>query len=82
MKRIILLLIATVISAAALSAEGYRTETDILYKSENDDYSAKMCRLDLAYEEGAKDRPVIVLSLIHISEPTRTMLIAYSVFGV
>ena len=60
MKRIILLLIATVISAAALSAEGYRTETDILYKSENDDYSAKMCRLDLAYEEGAKDRPVIV----------------------
>ena len=60
MKRIILLLIAPVISAAALSAEGYRTETDILYKSENDDYSAKMCRLDLAYEEGAKDRPVIV----------------------
>ena len=60
MKRIILLLIATVISAAALSAEGYRTETDILYKSENDDYSAQMCRLDLAYEEGAKDRPAIV----------------------
>ena len=37
MKRIILLLIATIISAAISSAEGYKTETDILYKAENDE---------------------------------------------
>ena len=60
MKRIILLLIATVISASISSAEGYKTENNILYKAENDEYSAKMCRLDVAYEQGAKDRPVIV----------------------
>lgn len=60
MKRIILLLIAMVISASISSAEGYKTENNILYKAENDEYSAKMCRLDVAYEQDAKDRPVIV----------------------
>lgn len=59
MKKFILLLIATALTAT-LSAADYKTEKDILYKSENDTYSAKMCRLDVAYEEGAQGRPVIV----------------------
>ena len=75
MKRLILLLIAMAVAAANLNAEGYKTDKDILYKAENDEYSAKMCRLDVAYEKGAQRRPVIVwfhgggLTSGHLSVP-------------
>ena len=60
LTRIILIVSALAASAQFLSAKGYKTDKDILYKKDNDEYSAKMCRLDVAYEEGGLERPVII----------------------
>lgn len=59
MKRILLIAAALVMTVAA-SAGNYIYEKEILYKGTPDEYTEKMCRLDVAYEEGAKERPVIV----------------------
>lgn len=58
MKRVFLLLSFLMATLGALAAE-YRIERDVQYRSE-DDYSQKMCRVDVATYEGAKDAPVIV----------------------
>ncbi|MGM9753693.1 MAG: alpha/beta hydrolase [Candidatus Cryptobacteroides sp.] len=60
MKRFLVLIIAGLFSFANLEAGTYKTVKDILYKADNDEYSEKMCRLDLAYEEGGQNRPVII----------------------
>ena len=41
-------------------ARNYSYDKDILYRGAPDAYTEKMCRLDVAYEDGAQDRPVIV----------------------
>ena len=58
MKRVFLLLSFLMATLGALATE-YRIERDLQYRSE-DDYSQKMCRVDVATYEGAKDAPVIV----------------------
>ena len=59
MKRILLIALALVVTVAA-SARNYAYDKEILYKGTPDAYTEKMCRLDVAYEDGAQDRPVIV----------------------
>ena len=57
MKR--LLALALSLCAAFTMWEGdHVRQTDILYKGTPDAYTEKMCRLDVAYEEGAEGRPV------------------------
>lgn len=50
----------TVFLAMNLFAGNYSYDKEILYKGATDAYTEKMCRLDVAYEEGGQDRPVIV----------------------
>ena len=59
MKRFVTVLFV-VLMAFSASARNYKWETDIFYKGKPDAYTEKMCRLDVAYEEGSTDRPVIV----------------------
>ena len=59
MKRILLIALAMMVAVAA-SAKNYGWDTEILYKGAPDAYTEKMCRLDVAYEQGGQDRPVIV----------------------
>lgn len=59
MKRILLLAFALVVTVTA-SARNYSYDKEILYKGAPDSYTEKMCRLDVAYEEGTEGRPVIV----------------------
>lgn len=59
MKRAMLIAVALIVALGA-SARNYAYVKEILYKGASDAYTEKMCRLDVAYEEGAKDRPVIV----------------------
>lgn len=59
MKRILLLAFAIVVTVTA-SARNYSYDKEILYKGAPDSYTEKMCRLDVAYEEGTEGRPVIV----------------------
>ena len=59
MKRLVLLLAALAIVLPSM-ARNYKYDKEILYRGTPDAYTEKMCRLDVAYEEGAKDRPVIV----------------------
>ena len=58
MRKITLILTLILMSLGAMAAD-YKTERDLQYRSD-DDYSKKMCRLDVATYEGAKDAPVIV----------------------
>ncbi len=58
MKRFLLLFVATLM-VATLSAQEYSFSRDINYRTD-DEYATKMCRLDIATPEGAKDAPVIV----------------------
>ena len=58
MRRVFLLLSFLMATLGAIAAE-YRIERDLQYRSE-DEYSQKMCRVDVATYEGAKDAPVIV----------------------
>lgn len=58
MKRILLLAVALVASVA-LYAQEYKFSREINYRTD-DDYATKMCRVDIAAPEGAKDAPVIV----------------------
>ncbi len=59
MKRLLLLACALVVSFMAFSRE-YEYEKEILYRGTPDAYTEKMCRLDVAYEKGAENRPVII----------------------
>ena len=59
MKRILLITFALMVAVAA-SAKNYGWDTEILYKGAPDAYTEKMCRLDVAYEKGGENRPVIV----------------------
>lgn len=60
MRKIFLLVTLALCCSVAYSQEHqYKTEKDIIYRSV-DDYAPKMCRMDIAYPEGAEARPVIV----------------------
>ena len=59
MKRIIFLLAVTVLGLP-LCAREYSYDKEILYKGAPDAYTEKMCRIDVAYEKGGENRPVIV----------------------
>lgn len=58
MKRFLLLAVLLVCAVTA-SAADYKFEREIIYRSV-DEYSAQMCRLDVASIEGAQDLPVVV----------------------
>ena len=58
MKRVLLLAVALVASVA-LYAQEYKFSREINYRTD-DEYATKMCRVDIAAPEGAKDAPVIV----------------------
>lgn len=58
MKRVFLLLVATLCAAAAFAAD-YKYSRDIVYRSD-DDYARTMCRIDIASPEGTTNAPVIV----------------------
>lgn len=58
MKKILLLVVALVGVVALYGAERERVN-GVNYRAD-DEYSQKMCRVDVSYEKGAKDRPVIV----------------------
>lgn len=59
MKRIVLITLALMMVLTA-SARNYKYDKEILYRGAPDAYTEKMCRIDVAYEEGAEGRPVIV----------------------
>ena len=59
MKKLMLIAVA-MIAAVNVFARNYKWDTEILYKGTPDAYTEKMCRLDVAYEEGTEGRPVIV----------------------
>ena len=59
MKRLIIVL-ASLAMTISLFARDYKYDKEILYRGTPDAYTEKMCRLDVAYEEGAEGRPVIV----------------------
>ena len=55
-----LLLLASLLVAFQAAARNYEQDKDILYRESPDAYANKMCRIDVAYEKGGTDRPVIV----------------------
>lgn len=59
MKRLLTLALSLCATFTMWAGDHVR-QTDILYKGAPDAYTEKMCRLDVAYEEGAEGRPVIV----------------------
>lgn len=59
MKKALLILAAVMLSVVAV-ARDYSYDKDILYKGRPDSYTEKMCRIDVAYEKGGENRPVIV----------------------
>lgn len=59
MRKTILALVAVLVSLPAFSRD-YVYDKDISYMNASDGYLDKMCRLDVAYENGGEDRPVIV----------------------
>ena len=60
MKRFFTICLAMAISVLTLAARDYGFENGILYKTERDAYSDEMCKLDVAFERGGENRPVIV----------------------
>lgn len=59
MKRLLTLVLLLSVAFSMWAGER-ECRKDILYKGNPDPYTEKMCRLDIAYEKGAEDRPVIV----------------------
>lgn len=54
-------MLAGLLCAAGIACNNdYRYDRDICYRDNPDEYSAKMCRVDVAYRPHSKDRPVIV----------------------
>ena len=58
MKRVLLLAVALMMSVA-MYAQEYKFSREINYRTD-DEYATKMCRVDIAAPEGAKNAPVIV----------------------
>ena len=58
MKKILLLLVAVTFISTNMAAD-YKYEREIVYRND-DEYATKMCRIDIAAPENAKDAPVIV----------------------
>ena len=58
MKRVLFLLSFLMAAFGAMAAD-YKFERDVQYRSD-DDYAKKMCKVDVATPEGAKDAPVII----------------------
>ena len=58
MKRFFLLFFAAAFISTSMAAN-YKYERDINYRTD-DDYATKMCRIDIATPEDAKDAPVVV----------------------
>lgn len=58
MKRYLILAVALLCAVAAAAAD-YKVDRDIVYRSD-DEYAARMCRLDVSSPERAKGAPVIV----------------------
>ena len=58
MKRVLFLLSFLMAAFGAMAAD-YKIEKDLQYRSD-DDYAKKMCKVDVATPEGAKDAPVII----------------------
>ncbi|MCF0175786.1 MAG: alpha/beta hydrolase fold domain-containing protein [Bacteroidales bacterium] len=55
----LIVLVFAAIQPSSAQTPGYSYDRDICYRAD-DDYSCRMCRLDVAYKEGGKDMPVIV----------------------
>ena len=58
MKKILLLLVAVTFISTNMAAD-YKYEREVVYRND-DEYATKMCRIDIAAPENAKDAPVIV----------------------
>ena len=59
MRRILSVLMATV-ACITVSAQEYKTADNILYTTKTDSYSKERLKLDVCYEEDARDLPVVV----------------------
>lgn len=60
MKKLFVLVVVSLAMAFSVFAQEYKYDNDILYKDAPDAYTEKMCRVDVAYQEGTEGRPVIV----------------------
>ena len=54
------LVVAFLAMAFGAFAQEYKYDKNILYKGAPDAYTEKQCRIDVAYQEGTEDKPVIV----------------------
>lgn len=55
-----LLIVLLSVIMLPLQAQTYRTQTDIPYRTEGDEYARERCRLDIYYPEGMTDFPTVV----------------------
>lgn len=60
MKHFSIILAALLCVQISFAQPGYKTDSDILYTLNTDDYSKERGRLDVYYPENAKDAPVVV----------------------
>ena len=60
MKKHLVLVVFSLAMVVSAFAQEYKYDKDILYKGTPDAYTEKMCRVDVAWQEGTKGRPVIV----------------------
>ena len=60
MKKHLVLVVFSLAMVVSAFAQEYKYDKDILYKGAPDAYTEKMCRVDVAYQEAAEGRPVIV----------------------
>lgn len=60
MKRFLFLALLLVAAVTAHAQQQYKTIKDIAYHAEAGDYAADRCKLDVYYQEGGKDLPVVV----------------------
>ena len=59
MKKTLTLMVLCVV-ALMVSAQEYKTVENIPYHADAGEYAAERCKLDVYYQEGAKDLPVVV----------------------
>ena len=59
MKKTLTLMVLCVV-ALVVSAQEYKTVENIPYHADAGEYAAERCKLDVYYQEGAKDLPVVV----------------------
>ena len=63
MKKTLTLMVLCVV-ALMVSAQEYKTVENIPYHADAGEYAAERCKLDVYYQEGAKDLPVVVWLLL------------------